>query len=113
MPTGLQPGMSPNMTGNYLGAGGGMMGGNMLPRIIPNPYDNTLLIQSTPEQWAQIEKLLQQLDIAPRQVLIDARIYEVDLSGDLQYGVESYLQRKDNPSPGAAGLTRQFVGQAA
>ena len=66
---------------------------NMLPRIIPNPYDNTLVIQSTPEQWAQIEKLLEQLDIAPRQVLIDARIYEVDLSGDLQYGVEAFLQR--------------------
>ena len=37
------------------------MGLNQLPRIIPNPYDNTLLIQSTPEQWAQIDKLLAQL----------------------------------------------------
>jgi general secretion pathway protein D len=110
MANGMNPN-SLNQTGQYLGNGmGGMNGG--LPRIIPNPYDNTLLVQSTPEQWAQIEALLTQLDIAPRQVLIDAKIYEVDLSGDLQYGVEWYLQRKDNPNTAAAGLTRQLVGTA-
>jgi general secretion pathway protein D len=108
---GTAPGATGDLAGRYLGSALG--GYNALPRIIPNPYDNTLLIQSTPEQWAQIEKLLEQLDIAPRQVLIDAKIYEVDLSGDLQYGVEAYLQRKDNPNPAAAGLTRQFVGQSA
>lgn len=99
-----------NLTGSYLGMG--MMGSNQLPRIIPNPYDNTLLIQSTPEQWAQIEKLLSQLDVPPRQVLIDCKIYEVDLSGALSYGVEYYLQQKDNGPGTAAGLTAQFLGQA-
>ena len=81
-----------------------------LPRIIPNPYDNTLLIQSTPEQWAQIEKLLEQLDIPPRQVLIDCKIYEVDLSGALSYGVEYYLTQKANDTSG--GISPQLVGQA-
>jgi general secretion pathway protein D len=109
----INGGMSPNLTGQYMGAPGGMMGNGGLPRIIPNPYDNTLLIQSTPEQWAQIEKLLEQLDVAPRQVLIDAKIFEVDLSGDLQYGVEAYLQAKDSPNSSTAGLTRQFMGQSA
>ncbi len=99
-------GGSPNMTGSYLGAG---MGYNMLPRIIPNPYDNTLLIQSTPEQWAQIEKLLEQLDVPPRQVLIDCKIYEVDLTGALSYGVEYYLTQKANNT---TGLVPQFLGQA-
>ena len=89
------------------GAWGGY---NQLPRIIPNPYDNTLLIQSTPEQWAQIEKLLQQLDISPRQVLIDCKIYEVDLSGALSYGVEYYLTQKANDTSG--GIAPQFLGQA-
>ena len=96
-----------NLTGSYLGAGAAG-GYNMLPRIIPNPYDNTLLIQSTPEQWAQIEKLLLQLDIPPRQVLIDCKIYEVDLSGALSYGVEYYLTQKAN---NATGLGSQFLAQ--
>ena len=63
------------------------------PRIIPNPFDNTLLVQGTPQDWEQIRRLLEQLDVPPRQVLIDAKIYEVDLSGDLTYGVESFLQK--------------------
>ena len=107
--TGMGMGMngaSPNMTGSYLGAG---MGYNQLPRIIPNPYDNTLLIQSTPEQWAQIEKLLEQLDVPPRQVLIDCKIYEVDLSGSLSYGVEYYLTQKANNT---TGIVPQFLGSA-
>ncbi len=101
-------GTSSNLTGSYLGSGA-MGGYNQLPRIVPNPFDNTLLIQSTPEQWAQIEKLLQQLDISPRQVLIDCKIYEVDLSGALSYGVQYYLTQKANNT---TGLVSQFLGQA-
>jgi general secretion pathway protein D len=101
-------GTSSNLTGSYLGTGA-MGGYNQLPRIVPNPFDNTLLIQSTPEQWAQIEKLLQQLDISPRQVLIDCKIYEVDLSGALSYGVQYYLTQKANNT---TGLVSQFLGQA-
>jgi general secretion pathway protein D len=81
----------------------------MYPRIIPNPFDNTLLVQSTPEQWQEILHLLDQLDVAPRQVRIDAKIYEVDLSGDFTAGVEAYLQRKG--ATNSAGITTgQFLG---
>jgi general secretion pathway protein D len=78
------------------------------PRIIPNPFDNTILVQGTPQDWEQIRHLLEQLDIAPRQVLIDAKIYEIDLTGDLTYGVESFLQKR-----GAANATvpaQQLLG---
>ena len=68
------------------------------PRIVPNPFDNTLLVQSTPDQWEQIRNLLEQIDVSPRQVLIDAKIYEVDLTGDLSAGVEAYLQNKGGPA---------------
>jgi general secretion pathway protein D len=87
---------TPDRTGTFLGASamGGQYGyGYNGPRIIPNPFDNTLLVQGTPQQWEQIRHLLEQLDIAPRQVLIDAKIYEVDLTGNLEYGVESFLQK--------------------
>jgi general secretion pathway protein D len=50
-------------------------------------------VQGTPQEWEQIRHLLEQLDVPPRQVLIDAKIYEIDLNGDLKYGVESFLQK--------------------
>ena len=66
-----------------------------MPHIIPNPFDNTLLVQGTPQEWEQISSLLRQLDVPPRQVLIDAKIYEVDLTGAFSAGVQSYLDQKD------------------
>ncbi|HVP46011.1 MAG TPA: type II secretion system secretin GspD [Bryobacteraceae bacterium] len=82
-----------DLTGSYLGYGG--YGALRHPRIIPNPFDNTLLIQGTPQEWEQISKLIQQIDIAPRQVLIEARVYEVDLTGSWSAGVEEQLKLKD------------------
>jgi general secretion pathway protein D len=85
-------------TGEYLGNttyGGGQQG-QRLPHVIPNPFDNTILIQGTPQEYEQILDLLQRLDVSPRQVLIEAKIYEVDLKGAFQYGVNAYLQQKDN-----------------
>src|SRR5262249_31650481 len=82
-----------------------------IPHIIPNPLDNTLLIQATPQEYEQIQSLLRQLDVAPRQVLIDAKIYEVELTGAFSAGVSAYLEKKDtgsrilNATSSAAGLT--------
>jgi general secretion pathway protein D len=79
-------------TGSYLGqgAGGGAEKANM-PHVIPNPFDNTILVQGTPQDWEQIQNLLHQLDVAPRQVLIECKIYEVDLSSSFGLGVSSTL----------------------
>ena len=100
------PGSTPDQTGSYLSTGVSGFGG--LPRIVPNPFDNSLLVQGTPQQWAQILKLLEQLDIAPRQVLIDAKIYEVDLNDSLAYGVEAYLNKVGVTSGGIS--SRQLLG---
>ena len=80
-----------------------------IPHIIPNPFDNTLIIKGSAQEIEQIKDLLRQLDVAPRQILIDAKIYEVDLTGQFSAGVESALTAKGtNPngvtaSMGAAG----------
>jgi general secretion pathway protein D len=107
-------GASGDQTGTFLGTSG--MGNNVHgPRVIPNPFDNTLLVQSTPEEWEQISRLLTQLDVAPRQILVEAKILEVQLTGSLQYGVQSYLQSKGTAvgtgltGPGQAG---GFLGSA-
>jgi len=80
-----------DQTGQFLNAGAGgaaQGGGPRLPRIIPNPFDNTLLIQGTPQEYEAIVKLLRQLDVPPRQVLIEAKIYDVDASLVQDYGLD-------------------------
>jgi general secretion pathway protein D len=89
------PATQPGLTGQYVGSQTQQQGqgGQRIPHIIPNPFDNTLLVQGTPSEWEQIRNLLRQLDVAPRQVLIDARIYEVDLTDAFGSGVEAFLEK--------------------
>jgi general secretion pathway protein D len=104
-------GANTDLTGSYLGNTPGASGAR-IPHVIPNPFDNTLLIQGTPQEYEQINSLLRQLDVPPRQVLIDAKIHEVDLTGAFSAGVSSYLQQSNtstvsnalNVTAGAAGL---------
>ena len=82
------------ITGQYLGSQAqGGQSQQRVPHVIPNPFDNTLLVQGTPTEWEQIRNLLRQLDVAPRQVLIDAKIYEVDLTDAFSSGVEAFLEK--------------------
>ncbi|WP_321475905.1 type II secretion system secretin GspD [uncultured Paludibaculum sp.] len=99
-----------DLTGGMLGMGGmyGMgMYGPASPRVVPNYSDNSLLILATPEEYDSISGLLTQLDIPPRQVLIEAKIYEVKLTGALSWGVSHYLFNKDGSgsvaTPAGAG----------
>lgn len=106
------PGVSAaDRTGAFLGTPTAGNTGYQGPRIIPNPFDNTLLVQGTPQQWEQIRHLLEQLDVPPRQVLIDAKIYEIDLSGDLTWGVESFLQKAGTAN--ATVPSHQLLGTAS
>jgi len=112
---GAAAGASGDQTGTYLSPSGTGTSNYRGPRIIPNPFDNTLLVQSTPEEWEQISRLLQQLDVPPRQILVEAKIIEVTLTGDLQYGVQSYLQAKGGAVPGGftgPGQAGGFLGSA-
>jgi general secretion pathway protein D len=87
-----------DMSGSYLGAGGGY-GGTLregAPRVVPNMLDNSLLIQATPQEYEKILKVLKELDVPPRQVLIEAKIYEVTLTGSFASGVTAYLQRQNS-----------------
>jgi general secretion pathway protein D len=109
-----------DMTGSYVGNSQGFWGNFKGPRVVPNPFDNTLIIQSTPQEYESILSLLKDLDVPPRQVLIEAKIYEVELSGAFSNGVEAYFRSKGSnfggrPFPGtsvAAGLTDTATGIA-
>jgi general secretion pathway protein D len=98
-----------DLTGQYLAPGQGeALGGSRSPRIIPNPFDNTLLIQGTRQEYESIVKLLRDIDVAPRQVLIEAKIYEVNLSGAFASGVAATLQQRQS-----TGGQRQFAAELA
>jgi len=76
-------------------------------RIIADETSNTLIFQTTPQLWAEIERTLLQLDVLARQVLIDAQIYEVTLDDSLSLGISAFLQNRVTPNP---QTTASFAG---
>src|SRR5208282_2914511 len=74
-------------------------------RIITDPVSNSIIVQGTPQDYADIAKTLDKLDIVPRQVMIEARVYEVDLTGTYSLGLEYTLQQR-----GAGSTPLQFLG---
>jgi len=89
-----------DLTGNYLGVvpGGFAARG---PRVIANPVNNTLLIQSTEQEYEGIQQLIRELDVPPRQVLIEAKIYSIDLTHAFSSDVSAALQSLS----GSTGVT--------
>ena len=63
---------------------------------------------ATPQEYQSIVKLLKELDVPPRQILLEAKIYEVSLTGAFAAGIAATLQAKsNNPS------TRLTLGSLA
>lgn len=62
-------------------------------RITAQKSSNQLLVRTRPAQWKEIEAAIKRLDNAPLQVQIETRILEVNLTGDLDLGVQWYLGR--------------------
>ena len=77
-------------------------------KIITDQTNNALVIQATPQEYAIIEDTIEQLDILPRQVLIDAQIYEVALDDSLAFGLSASLQNRGTLQP--AQTTASFIG---
>jgi len=53
---------------------------------------NSLLVRSTPSAWKSIKDVIARLDVMPMQVHIEAQVVTVQLSGELSYGVNWYLE---------------------
>ena len=75
--------------GNSPGSGGPPLMQNV--RITPDTVNNTLLIYADQGNYKVIESALRQVDQPQLQVSIDATIAEVDLTDELQFGVQTYL----------------------
>ena len=66
---------------------------------------NSLLVRTTPRAWKSIREVIDQLDVMPMQVHIEAQVLEVQLSGALEYGVNWFFERAvtDAGLPSARG----------
>jgi len=81
-------------------------------RIISDKSNNALVIVATPQEYAVVKPIIEQLDILPLQVLIDATVASVNLTDGLQYGISWYLSH-DNDAIGGNKSGATTLGTAA
>ena len=82
-------------------------------RITAIEENNQLLVMATPGEWDSILAAIHRLDISPLQVQIEAKILEVTLSGDLEFGVQWWLGGLINNTTGQTNSTTGYqYGQA-
>ena len=61
-------------------------------KIIADEENNALVVKATKEEYQDIVDAIKRLDVTPLQVLIEATIVEVELTGQLRYGVEWFFK---------------------
>ncbi len=67
-------------------------------RIIADESNNSLIIVATAQEYEIIRPIVNQLDVMPLQVLVDATIVEVTLTDNLKYGIEWYFNHSNGGS---------------
>ena len=75
-------------TGSFSVGQSGGSGDDDPMKIGVDKESNSLLIQASAGRWLQIQKILDEIDRAPPQVLIEASIVEVTLTNDFRFGVD-------------------------
>lgn len=79
-------------------------------RVVADETRNALLIRAPRTEYRRIERALRQLDQAATQVLIEASIVEITLSGDLKYGVEWAFQNRVGGGRSGTGVLSNLDG---
>ncbi len=64
-------------------------------RIIPDEANNSLIIVATAQEYEVIRPIINQIDVMPLQVLVDATIVEVTLTDNLKYGIQWYFNHNN------------------
>jgi general secretion pathway protein D len=66
--------------------------------VVADKDRNALLILATQSEYGMIEAVIKKLDVPPKQVAIEVQIAEVVLTGDFQFGLQSFFEGKLNGS---------------
>ncbi len=73
-------------------SGGGLGAGQQGTRIVADKTSNALLVYSNYSLFKKVREVLRALDVPPAQVVIEATVVEVELTDQLQTGVQVFLQ---------------------
>ncbi|OPX19413.1 MAG: type II secretion system protein GspD [Desulfobacca sp. 4484_104] len=79
--------------------------------IIPDEINNAIVFKATPRDYRIIHNVLSQLDIVPRQVLINVMIAEISLTGKVEYGIEWFLKGEAKNDYSIQGALDNGVGR--
>lgn len=74
------------------GADGIALGSDEDVSISAVEASNALLVRASPGQWESIRRAIERLDTMPLQVHIEAQVVEVQLTGELSYGVNWFFE---------------------
>jgi general secretion pathway protein D len=94
-PPGLPPGAVPPGAGL---AGGGPPPGNLPARIVTDAARNAIIFQGSAEEFAQLRPLIESLDQAAREAIIEVTVAEVTLADNATLGVEWILNLGATPN---------------
>jgi len=86
-PPGAPPGLPPAPPGAAL-APLGPAPGNVPARIVTDPARNAIIFQGSAEEFAQLRPLIESLDQAAREAIIEATVAEVTLTDNETLGAE-------------------------
>lgn len=64
---------------------------------------NALVIMATPDDYKNIMRVIEKLDVQPNQIFIEATIAEVDLTDEMRLGVRWFLQKQASTAVFAQG----------
>jgi general secretion pathway protein D len=90
-------------------------------RIASDDLSNTILVQAKASEYKNLLVFLENLDLPPKQVLLETTIAEITLKDDLQYGLEWFIKNRMNSGdytlstlgqlglPTGVGLTYRFI----
>jgi len=92
-------------------------------KMSSDDYKNLIMVVTSPAEYKNILSLLMELDVPPRQVLIEATVAELTLRDELKYGLEwffrnkmlkgdSTLQTLFRVPTGGPGLVYQFISDS-
>lgn len=100
------------------GKSGVALGGAGDVRIVADEKNNALLIMASQTDYQRIEQALRKIDVQPLQVLVEATIMEVTLTGSLRYGLQWFFKNSLDNKAGegildldsSEGLSRSLPG---
>jgi general secretion pathway protein D len=104
-------GTAPASSGDRGSMGGSVSGSAAGGSIMVDPIGNRIMFTGTAAQFAQLRSLLEKLDTAPPQVLIEVTVAEVTLTDATKVGLEWFFSRSGgNINGSVSGGTRGGLG---